>query len=433
MKLISYIISIFSILLCVNYVNGQSVDTKSTVSERLIDPVAVDSVLVSFTRNITISSGFDTIFNKQPKHVRQFSKWSGYGDDAVVIENDTVYIHTEVDFNTIGQITKLKNDEDTYFYYYDKKGNILHRESRENGEDHYGDMDSRVEQMSYDTYGNILTFFEYKITKDSVYHFDEYKTYSYQKQGTDIVATIKGLEKRGYGYLLYTTTKKFDSAGLIQTQHRHENIGNGRTFEYTTEYIYETIKGKPYLQSVKYTSSGQFEGYALDTYLRDADGNLVIKFDKTVGSNGYRGYKYIHEYPKKNTKVTKLLFETNIPKARRSSYKDEKEGLQKTFIKSVDNYGNIIKDIEIDSDKDVATRIQLAEYTFDKHLNWITKTITDKYEYTSKDEDEDDIGDIEKYYREISYFSSPEKLAKPPKIDQKAEALKNEILLAYFK
>ncbi|MFK7748612.1 MAG: hypothetical protein AB8B65_09490 [Kordia sp.] len=434
MKLSSYILFIFSILLCVNYASGQSVGTKNNWSEKLIDPIAVDKTLESFMYNITISSGFDTIFNKQPRYVRQFSNQFGYGD-PIAMKGDTVYVHTEAHFNAAGQMTKLKNEDNTYFYFYDKKGNIVHRESRDNDEDHYGDKDSRVERMSYDTYGNLLTYFEYKITKDSVYHFDEYKTYSYQKQGTDIIVTIKGLEERagGRSYYQYITTKTFDNAKLIQLEHnKGKFLGNGASNERTDEYVYEIIKGKPYLQSVKYTSSNQIMTYnTLDTYIRDTLGRLVMKFDKTIKPSGYYGYRYIYEYPEKNTKVTKLLFETNIPKARRGSYEDVKEGLQKTFIKSVDNYGNVTKDAEIDSDKNVAARTQLAEYTFDKHLNWITKTITDKYEYTLKDED--DTGDVEKYYREISYFSSPEKLAKPPEIDKKATALKNEILLAYFK
>ncbi|MEM6721305.1 MAG: hypothetical protein AAF611_18400 [Bacteroidota bacterium] len=418
-------------------ISGQTADTKNTWTSKLIDPIAVDSTLVNSVDNVTLTSGFATNFKKQPKHVRQYATWSGYGD-AIVMEEDTVYLHSDVYFNKAGQMTGLKTEDETHLFYYDKKGNIVYREIRPDPLDRYQDIFSRVEHISYDTHGNLLTYYEYEITKDFEYQFGEYKEYSYEKQRTDIIVTIKGIETRGRNYYSYTTTKKFDSSGLIQLKHNKGKVLRGTPLEYETEYSYETIKGTSYVKSIKYASSQPSSvKYAIDVFTRDASGRLLTKFDKNVKSAGYYGYKEVFEYPKKHTKVTKVFFETTLPKEQLDSF-DEKPGYLKTFIKAYDSKGNIIKESESFLDNETTvTMTKLAEYRFDKHQNWTKKTVTDKTEYTPKFIDENrtdyDTESIVKFYREISYFSSPEKLAKPPKLDQKAEELKNEILLTYFK
>ena len=445
MKISILALFIFSVLLCTNPVRGQqNIISSNSLTRRMLNPIATDSTLMNFRQGVPVMGGFDISFTKTPKRIRQYSSFYGYGD-PIVMHQDTVYLHIDAHFNTLGKVTKIESDEEVFRFYYDEKGNLLQRELHTYEQLYDTNIKTRkkayIEQMSYDEYGNLRSYYEYEIAKGAVYNFEAYKEYTYQKQKDTTIVTIQSVEKTGNYFCIYTTTKTYDNFDRVLSFKKdgYYPISKKKT-SIVFEYTYETIRGKSYVTSVKTTMPLVNTQEAVESYKRDAYGRLIETKDETIQYGTRKTYQSLVTYPKRNEKVTKQFFSSNIPPEERSSAYSKKDGLQKIITETFDKHGNTTKKVVISHDEEMVTKhIKLLDYTYDEHLNWTSQTSIEKYEYTPNATDGKDIEyepsdpDVEKFYREISYFSSSEKLIESPKSDEKAEMLKKDVLSKYFR
>ncbi len=419
------IASLFFVVACYKKANGPDTKFVQELTEKLLDPIAVDSFASpTYFRSLELLE--NEINLKVP--ASGYTTYSSYGsgEDFIISGKDTLYLKYNVAFTKSNLIRKIEGYRSKNEYFYDDKNNLVLRQYVKKVKDE----SSTFHRFTYDKHGNLLSFFSYRIEPDGTYKFEHYKEYYYSKDKTGITVTIKGIEEWS-SYHKLNEVKKYDTSGKIISMSKQDyNPLLMKEVSSVTEYKHVNVNNKYLVSEEKSYMSYKPNETITKIYEYNAEGRQIVA--KTIEDMPkYKlEYKVVKEYAGNNLIKTVSSANCNLEQKVASIYPAKKNGLQETYTLTYNRQNDVIRDEHTihsgkKEDYDVTTNV----FEYDANGNWNYQKSLKQYPYIKYEADYADPDDSEIFVRKLNYGNY--EMPAIPKPDPKAEQLKNEVLKKY--
>ncbi len=421
MKYCFWIFTLIIILACKenNAENGFS----QTLDKKLLDAIAVDSFAAPFGFKTLDFYKTDVSLKVPALGYKTYSNY-GFGEEFIVKGKDTLRLVYDVAFTNTNLIQKIENSKSKNEYFYDDQNNLVLRRLMSKNKDE----SSTIDRFSYDSYGNLKSYYRYSIKPNGTYKLDHYKEYVYSENNDGITVTIKGIE----GWSSYHTTnvtKKFDKDKRIVSEMRHEYSPLlMKDVSYIKDYKHINIGGNYYVSEQKAYTSAKPDETVTKFYQYNEDGKQTIAIELEKMPKYTLEYKVIKEYSNHNLKQS-VSSANSDQENRVEMYPAKKNGLQETYKYFYNQQNDLVKqEHTIHTGKKEDYDVTTSVFEYDKEGNWNYKKQLQKYPNIKYDADYNDGSDGSEIFVRNMDYSKNYIAPAIPKIEPEADRLKREIL-----
>lgn len=379
--------------------------TKTKLTSTLLDPVRVDDYVSTFGFRSGRFEDFDEKYIEGTRQIRESYIFKSRTEEGKFEGSDSLKFGFEVRYNALGQITYLFEEGNKDEFEYDSNGNLLYRKFYNRRE-----STETISRILYDSLGNLMFYYQYKILEDSTYEFDLFREYNYTEKSDKIIVEINEIENRSSNFRQLFTKKEFDLSGQYVREDSEVYVFGGKV-QYNLMYHYDNDTGELLSKTVNTSGSSQ---QTINTF--DTIGRLIEKRDLTDRISTLSEEKTIRNYTENNLIVSKHY---SADPVQEGTY----TGHLETTVSELDEYGNPLS-IKNSSKDSIFTDGSTHTYEYDDKGNWIKRNTS----YVSLKTKRWDYRVDEKwvFVRKISYASKPSESMIG--LDLKAEKLLQEVL-----
>ena len=381
--------------------------TKTKLTSKLLDPVRVDDYVSALGFRSRKFESFDEKYIEGTRRIRAFYIFKSRTEDGKFEGSDSLRFKFEVRYNALGQVTYLYEEGNKDEFEYDSKGNLLCLKCYNRRE-----KNETIGRVLYDSLGNLMFYYQYKILEDSTYTFDLFREYNYTEKSDKIIVEINEIENWSSNCRKLFTKKEFDLSGQYATEDSEVYVF-GNKYKCNITYRYDNDNDELLSRTVNTSSSS---GQTINTF--DTIGRLIEKRDLTERLSALSEEKTLRNYTQNNLIVSKYYSADPVLEGTYTGHLE-------TTVSELDEYGNPVS-IKNSSQDSIFTDGSTHRYEYDDKGNWIKKNTS----YVSFKTKRWNYRVEEKwiFVRKISYASMDQPRKSINGLDLKAEELLQEVL-----